>query len=111
MIDPAQGELGDAAHAEKGQQREAGPRQAKGHLLPSGSGPFLGYQPAQVQPDFHVLCRDLVIVVEQVENQSPTVGFPSQLAQHVTAWLQAEARSSGRGFGARRNFRLAPFRP
>ena len=44
-------------------------------------------QPAQIQPDFHVLCRDLVIVVKQVENQSPTVGFPSQLAQHVTCLL------------------------
>jgi len=48
----------------------------------------------------------MVIVVEQVKDQSPTVGFPSQLAQHVTARLQAEARPAGRGFSARRNSRL-----
>jgi hypothetical protein len=58
-------------------------------------------QPAQIQPDFDILCRGLVIIVEQVKNESSTVGFPSQLAQHVTARLQAEARPFGRGFGAR----------
>jgi hypothetical protein len=63
-------------------------------------------QPVQLQPDFDVFCRGLVIVVEQVENQSPTVGFPSQLAQHVTTRLQTEARPSCRVIGAHGNARL-----
>jgi len=34
----------------------------------------------QIQPDFYILCRRKLIVVEQVKNQSPAIWFASQLA-------------------------------
>ena len=37
----------------------------------------------------------MVIIVEQVKNKSSTAGFPSQLAQHLVARRQAEARPFG----------------
>jgi len=108
VLDPAQSELADAPVQREAIELRLGRVGRKDFHLPAAQ--VLGFwqidQPAQLQPDFDVLCRGLVIVVEQVEDQSPTVGFPSQLTQHVTARLQAEARPSGRGFGARRNSRL-----
>ena len=103
MLDPAQGELADASVQREVSEVRLGRVRRKDFYFPAAQ---VLDQPVQIQPDFHVLCRGLVIVVEQVENQSPTVGFPSQLAQHITARLQAEARPSGRGFGARHDSRL-----
>jgi hypothetical protein len=89
VIDSAQGELADAPVQREGSQLRLGPVRRKDFYLPAAE--VLGVsqidQPAQLQPDFHVLCRGLVIVVEQVEDQSLIVGSPSQLAQHVTARL------------------------
>src|SRR5215468_6467538 len=53
----------------------------------------------QLQPDVDILRCMLVIVIEQVKNQSPAVGFSSKMAQDVTAWLQPETRPSRRGLG------------
>ncbi len=108
VLDPAQGELADAAVHREASQLRLGRVRRKDLYLPAAQvvGAVTTDQPAQLQPDFHVLCRRMVIVVEQVKNESPTVGLPRQMAQHVTARLQAEARPSGRGFGARRNSRL-----
>src|ERR1035437_3972873 len=103
VLDPDQGELADAPVQREASQLRLGRVRRKDFNLPAAQ---VLDQPAQLQPDFHVLCRGLVIIVEQVENQSPTVGFPTQLAQHVTARLQAEARPSSCGLGARRNSRL-----
>src|ERR1039458_8476163 len=103
VLDPAQGELADAPVQREASQLRLGRVRRKDLYLPAAQ---VLDQPAQVQPDFHVLCRGLVIVVEQVENQSPTVGFPTQLAQYVTARLQGAARPSSCGLGARRNSRL-----
>src|SRR5208282_1083338 len=89
VLDPAQGELADAPVQREASELRLGRVRRKDFHLPAAQ--VLGFsqmdQPAQLQPDFHVFCRGPVIVVEQVENQSPTVGFPSQLAQHVTARL------------------------
>src|SRR5207245_8436404 len=103
VLDPAQSELNDVPVQREASELRLGRVRRKDFHLPAAQ---VLDQPAQLQPDFDVLCRGLVIVVEQVEDQSPTVGFPSQLAQHATARLQAEARPSGRRFSARRNSRL-----
>src|SRR5208283_3904927 len=102
VLDPAQREFADAPVQREASELGLGRVRRKDFHLPAAQvvDAITTDQPAQFQPDFHILCWDLVIVVEQVENQSSTVGFPSQLAQHVTARLQAEARPSGRGFGA-----------
>src|SRR5208282_5642599 len=97
VLDPAQGELADAPVQRETSELRLGRVRRKDFHLPAAQ---VLDQPAQLQPYSHVLCRGQMIVVEQVENQSPTVGFPSQLAQHVTARLDAEARPFGRCFGA-----------
>jgi hypothetical protein len=113
VLDPVQHELDDAPLQREASEPRQGRIRRKDFHLPVAQ--VLGFpqidQPVQLQPDFHVLCRYPVIVVEQMENQSPTVGFPSQLAQHVTPGLQTEARSSCCVFGARRNSRLRLSRP
>jgi len=108
VLDPVQDELSDASGQREGSELRLWRVRRKDFHLPLAQ--ILGFsqidQPAQMEPDFHVLCWYLVIVVEQVENQSPTVGFPSQLAQHIIARLQTEARPLCCVFGARRNSRL-----
>ncbi len=76
VLDPAQGDLADAPVQREASELRLGRVRRKNFNLPAAQ---VLDQPAQVQPDFHVLCRGLVIVVEQVENQSPTVGLSSQL--------------------------------
>src|ERR1019366_8742938 len=98
VLDPAQGELADAPVQREASQLRLGRVRRKDLYLPAAQ---VLDQPAQVQPDFHVLCRGLVIVVEQVENQSPTVGVPTQLAQYVTARLPAGPGPPGCGLAAR----------
>ena len=103
MLNAAQRELAGAPVQREASELRLGRVRRKDFHFPAAQ---VVDQPAQLQPDFHVLCRDLEIVVEQVENESPTVGFSSQLAQHVTARLQTEARPSCSVFGARHNSRL-----
>ena len=77
VLDPAQGKLADAPVQREASELRLGRVRRKNFHLPAAQ---VFDEPAQVQPDFHVLCRGLVIVVEQVEDQSPPVGFASQLA-------------------------------
>ena len=65
VLDPAQGELGDApVPREASELRLCGVRR-KDFDLPAAQ---VLDQPAQFQPDFHVLCRGLVTIVGQQYN-------------------------------------------
>jgi hypothetical protein len=72
MLDPSHGELTDAPVQREAGKLRLGRVRRKDFYLPAAQ--VLG-PPNQFQADFHVLCRGLVIVVEQVENQSPAVGL------------------------------------
>lgn len=74
VLDPAQGELGDTALQRAAREVRPGRVRRKDFYLPAAQ---VMNETAQVQPDFYVLCRCLVIVVEQVKYESPTVKFPS----------------------------------
>src|ERR1700758_1339498 len=102
VFDPAKSELNDVPVQREACELRQGRVRRKDLHFPVAQVQIFA-QPAQLQPHFDVLCRGLMIVVEQVEDQSPTVGFPSQLAQHVSARLQVKMRPSGHGFGACRN--------
>ncbi len=101
MLDPTQGKLADAPVLREASELRLGRVRRKNSHLPAVQ---VLDQPAQVQPDFHVLCRGLVIIVEQVENESPTVRFASQLAQHVAAAPRPRIRRA-------QKLPAPPFRP
>jgi len=77
VLDPAQSELDDASVQRQASPLRLGLVWRKNFQLQPAR---VRDQPAQLQLDFDVVRWGSVIVVEQVEDQSPTVWFPSQLA-------------------------------
>ncbi len=74
VLDPAQCELADAPVQREAIDLRLTRIRRKDFHFPAAE---VLHEPAQLQPDFHVLRRRQMIVVEQVKNKSPTVGFPS----------------------------------
>ena len=83
VLDSAQGKLGDALVQREASELRLGYVRRRAFISQR-----LGFwtRPFRASRTF-TFCREVVIVVEQMENESPTVIFPSQPGEHVTARL------------------------